>query len=143
VLSVANRDYHYLSQIEIGGAKRISQHLSRSRRPATDFLARRYFVKLRRTHDHARINFRLSTGDEHLAIGQSCSRVKESRGPQTARRRERVRRGIEDIDSRKGAAGGGKRESFDHEHGAVPIAVGTVADYATRKEFASSFLCLL
>ena len=28
VRDVANRDYHYLSQSEIAGAKRISQHLS-------------------------------------------------------------------------------------------------------------------
>jgi len=27
-IGVANRDYHYLSQFEIAGAKRISQHLS-------------------------------------------------------------------------------------------------------------------
>jgi len=27
-ITVANRDYHHLSQVEIGGEKRISQHLS-------------------------------------------------------------------------------------------------------------------
>ena len=43
---------------------------------------------------------------------QSRSRVKESRGPQTARRREQVRRGIENIDSREGAAGGGKSQHY-------------------------------
>jgi hypothetical protein len=30
-IGVDNRDYHYLSQLEIGGAKRISQHQSAAR----------------------------------------------------------------------------------------------------------------
>ena len=78
-----------------------------------------------------RISSKLSSGDEHLAIVQSRSRVKESHGPQTARRREQVRRGIENIDSREGAAGGGKRESSDHEHGAVIKQSGGVIRQAT------------
>jgi hypothetical protein len=35
VRDVANRDYHYLSQVEIDGAKRIYQHLSKSDIPRT------------------------------------------------------------------------------------------------------------
>ena len=34
-ITVANRDYHYLSQSEIGGAKRISQYLYGPNRPAS------------------------------------------------------------------------------------------------------------
>jgi hypothetical protein len=59
-----------------------------------------------------RISSKLPSGDEHLAIVQSRSRVKESRGPPTARRREQVRRGIENIDSREGAARGGKSQRY-------------------------------
>jgi hypothetical protein len=32
-ITVANRDYHQLSRFEIGGAKRIYQHLSRTGAP--------------------------------------------------------------------------------------------------------------
>jgi len=39
-IDVENRDYHYLSQSEIGGAKRISQQLcSTASFPFTDFSA--------------------------------------------------------------------------------------------------------
>src|SRR5215469_13447540 len=33
-ITIGNRDYHHLSQPEIGGDKRISQHLSEPERPA-------------------------------------------------------------------------------------------------------------